>query len=132
MISFLIRSPPGEGDLFLRTIRDQFLIEELPAIIGINAQNWERKEGSSALEGCQNCLSTAIQDGEAFGPSCRDVREGESIQVTSLSLHTTMSHQIRLEKAGLGLIPLLEGADRNVTFEQGARSRRGQRADLRR
>jgi hypothetical protein len=37
-----------------------------------------------------------------------------------------MSHQIRFHKAGLGLIPLLEGADGNLLLEERSRSSRGE------
>ncbi len=36
-----------------------------------------------------------------------------------------MSHQVCFQKAGSGLIPFLEGADRNLLLEQGSRSRGG-------
>jgi hypothetical protein len=39
-----------------------------------------------------------------------------------------MGHQICFQKAGLRLIPLLEGADRDLLFEQRSRSRRGNTA----
>ena len=36
----------------------------------------------------------------------------------------------RLQKAGLGLLPLLERADRDLLLEQRSRSRRGEAAQL--
>ena len=47
-------------------------------------------EGSCALEGCQYGLLTAIQQGQAFGPSRRDVGEGQRIHIASLRLDAAM------------------------------------------
>jgi hypothetical protein len=37
-----------------------------------------------------------------------------------------VGHQVRFQKAGSGLLPLLEGADRDLLLEQGSGSRRGE------
>jgi hypothetical protein len=39
-----------------------------------------------------------------------------------------MSHEICFHKAGSGLLPLLEGADRDLLLEQRSRSRGGEAA----
>jgi hypothetical protein len=43
------------------------------------------------------------------------------VQVPPLALGTTMGHQVCFQKAGLGLLPLLERADGNRLLEQGSR-----------
>ena len=40
----------------------------------------------------------------------------------------TMGRPFRLQKAGSGLLPLLEGADRNLLLEQGSSARCGEAA----
>ena len=50
------------------------------------------------------------------------------VQIAALLISTTMGHQIRFQKAGSGLLPLLEGADGNLLLEQGSRSRGGKAA----
>ncbi len=94
-------------------------------------ENGERKERSCALDGRQNRLPTAVQKREAFGPSRRNVREGQRIQITSLGLYTAMGHQIRFEKSGLRLLPILERADQDLVFQQGSRSCGGDAARTR-
>ncbi|HEX6110269.1 MAG TPA: hypothetical protein VFZ02_12725 [Ktedonobacteraceae bacterium] len=42
--------------------------------------------------------------------------------IESLDVGATMGHEIRYQKAGSGLIPLLEGADRNLLLQQRSRS----------
>ena len=43
------RSPAHKGEVFLLTIRDQLLIEELRAAIGVNAQQGKREERAGLL-----------------------------------------------------------------------------------
>ena len=120
LVSFLIRPSSCEGNLFLFTIRHNFLIEELPAIIGIDAQDGERKERMRALDGCQNRLPTTVEEREAFSPACRDVGEGQGVEVASLRFSPTMGNQICFQKARLRFTPVLEGADGHLVFEEGS------------
>src|SRR5258708_3321555 len=121
LISFLIGSPTGKGDLFLFTIGDQDLIDELSAVIGINPQQGKREELPCALKGSYDRLLAAMQEGQAFRPASWYVRERQRVQVASLDICATMSHQVCFQKAGSGLLPLLEGADGNLLLEQRSR-----------
>ena len=50
------------------------------------------------------------------------------VHVTSLDVGATMGHEIHFKKAGLGLIPLLERADRNLLLQERSRSCSGDAA----
>ena len=63
LISFLIGSASGKGDLLLFTIRDHDLIDELSTVIGINPQNRKREQGACALESSQHRLLAAAAPG---------------------------------------------------------------------
>ena len=128
LISFQIRPSSREGDLFLFTIGDHDLIDELSAVIGINPQNRKREQRACALEGSQHRLLAPMQEGKAFRPAGGYVGERQRVQVTSLDVGATMGHQVRFQKARSGLLPLLEGADRDLLLEQRSRSRRGEAA----
>src|SRR5205085_3597004 len=126
LISFLIGSPTGKGDLFLFTIGDQDPIDELYAVIGINPQQGKREELPCALKGSYDRLLAAMQEGQAFRPASCYISEGQRVQVASLDICATVGHQVCFQKAGSGLLPLLEGADGNLLLEQRSRSRRGE------
>jgi len=122
LIVFQRRASLREYDPFLFAIRDQCLIDEFPAVIGINPQDWKGEERPSLLEGCQHRFLASVQQRQTFGQSGRHIRERQGVQVATLNVSATMSHQVRLQKAGLGLIPLLERADGNLLLEQRSRS----------
>ncbi len=125
LVSFLVRPPAGKRNVFLLTVGHHILIEELSAVIGIDAQYRERKERTCALDRCQHRLPAAVEKREAFGPARRNVREGQCVQVPSLCLYAAVGDQICFQKAGLRFIPVLKGTDGNLVFEQGSRSRGG-------
>src|SRR5579864_9330712 len=96
LVSFLIRPSTREGNLFLFTIRYNFLIEELPTVISIDPQDRKREQRWCALEGRQHRLSTAVEERKAFSPACRDVGEGQGVQVASLRLYAAVGDQVCL------------------------------------
>ncbi len=69
-----------------------------------------------------------MQEGEAFGPSRGHIGERQRVDIASLNVGATMSHEIRFQKAGLGLLPLLERANRDLLLQQRSRSRGGEAA----
>ena len=69
-----------------------------------------------------------MQEGQAFRPPGGYVCERQGVEVTTLDVGATMGYQVRLQKAGSGVAPLLERADRDLLFEQGSGSRRGEAA----
>lgn len=106
----------------VRTIGDYNFIDELPTVIGIDPQDLKGEQRPRSLDGCQHRFLTPIQEGKTFRPPSRHIGERQRVHVASLEAHATMGHEICFKKAGLGLIPLLEGADRNLLLEQGSRS----------
>ena len=114
--------------MFLFTKGDQHLIDEFSAVIGIDHQNRKREQCPCSLEGCQHRFLAPKQQGKTFRPPGCYISERQGIQVTALNVGTTMGHQIRFQKTGSGLLPLLEGTDRNLLLEQRSRSRGGEAA----
>jgi hypothetical protein len=112
--------------VFLFTIGDQDLIDELAAVIGINPEHGKREERACALESRKDRILTAMQEGKALRPPGGHIRERQGIQIPSLDIGTTMGHKVRFQKAGSGLPPLLEGADGYLLLEQCSCSRRGE------
>ncbi len=108
--------------MFLFTIGHHHLIDELPSIIRINSQDRKREQAPCALDRCQNCLLALIEERKTFGPPRCHICEDQGPEKTSRkacpSVRATMGHQICFHKAGLGLIPLLEGANGNLLLEQ--------------
>jgi hypothetical protein len=113
--------------LFLFTIGDYYVIDELSTVIGINPQNWKGEE-RTRWRGARTASWLRSKRGRhSVQPVATSVSESR-IQVPALDVCATMGHQVHLQKAGSDLLPLLEGADRDLLLEQGSGSRRGEAA----
>ena len=117
LIVFQVRASPCESNVRLLAVDDHCLVDELSAVIGIYPQNGKRKQQACLLESCQHRFLTAVQQGKTFRPPGCDVGERQRVQVASLGVCPTMGHQVCFQKAGSGLIPLLEGADGNLLLK---------------
>jgi len=115
---------PREGDPFLLTIGEKLLIDELAAIIGIQAQNRKRQARARMLQSGEDRLGAFGAQGEAFCAAGGNIRQGQGGEKATFKLRATMGHQIGFQKARLHVIPLLEGANGDLLFEQGPSLRR--------
>ena len=95
-------------------IGDQHFIDELATVVGIDPQNRKREERACASEGRQDRLLAPMQERKAFRPSGGHIGERQRVDIPSLDVSAIMSHEICFQKAGSGLLPLLEGADRDL------------------
>ncbi len=124
LVIALSGTSPGEGNVCLFTKSQQFDIDKLRAIVRVKAEHRERKQVLGALEGCDDHLLTSVEQRQAFGPAGGNVSQGQGVQEQSIGLIAAVSDQVGFQKPGLDLIPLLEGANRDLLFEQRARSGR--------
>src|SRR5258708_10060864 len=104
------------------------LIDNPAVVIGINPQNWKREQGACALESIQHRLPAPMHEGQAFRPAGGYIGERQGVQIAAFDVGTTVGHQVRLQKARSGLLPLLEGAHWDLLFEQRSGSRCGEAA----
>src|SRR5258706_13759952 len=63
LIPFLIGTSSRKGNLLTHTKVSDFVVDKLPTIISIEAQDRKREEHSGALESCQHCLSPRLSKG---------------------------------------------------------------------
>ena len=117
LVPFLIGPSSGKGDVFLFTIGYHDSIDGLSTVIGINPQNGKREQPTCALKGCQHRLLGAMQEGQAFRPAGGYIGERQRVQIAAIDVCATLGRPFRFQKSWLGLIRLLEGADRNLPLE---------------
>jgi hypothetical protein len=119
---------PRERQVFLFAMGDQHFIDELPTVVGIDPQDRKGEERPRSLKGSEDRLLAPMQEGQAFRPPSRHIGERQGVQVAALDVGATMGHQVRFQKTGSGLLPLLECTDRNLLLEERSRSRGGKAA----
>src|ERR1700738_2426766 len=98
LVIFALWAASGESEVFSLTISEDDFVDKFFAVVGIKAQDRERKEGSCLQKSRLNHFGTAVEQWETFRPPRRNVREGQSVQKASLRVSSTMSNQISFQK----------------------------------
>lgn len=111
---------PRKGDLLSDAIIHDRRVHEFGAIIRIQPQDRNREEGTSVLQRSHHCILALMQQREALGPARGDVGQHQRREVTPLGVGATVGDQVRFQEARLNLIPLAEGANGDLAFEQRA------------
>ena len=101
-------APARKGEVFLLTIGDQLLIEELRAAIGVNAQQGKREERAGLLERGQHRVGALLQQRDALGPAGGEIGQRQGVEKPPIEMVPTMGHQIHFHKARAILLPLRE------------------------
>jgi hypothetical protein len=68
------------------------------------------------MDGAADARLALARDGLQFDPRGGDVHGAEGAEVEALGARATMGNEIDLEKTGLRLIPLAEGADGDLVL----------------
>jgi len=126
LIIFHAWASPCERQVFALTIRHYQVIDKLSSIVCVNPKQRKWEETPCALNGRENRFLALIEERKTFGPARCYIGHRQGVDKASgkacPSVHATMGDQIGFHKAGLGLIPLLEGTNGYLPFEQGADS----------
>ena len=115
------RASARKGEVFLLTIGDQFLIEELRAAIGVNAQQGKREELAGLLERSEHRIGALFQQWDALGPAGGEIGQRQGVQKVPSEMLPTMGYQIHFYKAWAILLPLRIGTHRDLGLAPGPR-----------
>lgn len=120
LIVLAISSTARKRDLLALTKGQDLGIEKLAPVVGVESQErkWEQLLGTT--ERLNDDMLTALGQGEAFGPASGDVGEDKRIEKAAFRTGAAMSDEISLDKARSGIVPIGEGTNRNLMFEQAA------------
>ena len=120
LVIFVADPSASEGDLPNVTIRQQFFVDELTAVIRIDAEYREGEQATRLLERVHHAVLTTVQQRQALRPRRRDVGQSEGVQERSVGRSTAMSNQVTLEEPWLDVSPLGERAYRDLMLQQSA------------
>jgi hypothetical protein len=119
VVVFLIWSAAGELDLAPATVLEEMGIDELGAVVGIEAAERKGERGVQRGDGGADGALGLAQDGVGLDPASMDIGEIEGLQKLAVGPIAGMGDEVDLGEAGRGDVPVLR-ADGDVVFEQGA------------
>ena len=77
----LVADPPaGEGELLTRTVRQQFFVDELTAVVRVDAQYRKGKQPTRPLQRVHDAVLGSVQKRQALRPGRGDVGQREGVQ----------------------------------------------------
>lgn len=98
---------------------EQMIVEELPTVVGVEAEDGERKIVFQGVQSVEDACLPAPPDSSKGRPSGGDIDEVDRVDKASSSGGAAVSDGIGFQKAGTSLVPL-RGLDGDVFAEQGA------------
>src|SRR5947209_897389 len=118
LIVALVGAPAREGDVFSFTIGQYFRVDKLASVVGIQTKYGKRDQLTRLVERLNDERLATVQQWQTFRPASGHIGEGERGQVGPLGQGATMGHQVDLQKARLGIVPALKGADGDLLLKQ--------------
>src|SRR5712692_6501525 len=107
-----------ERDLLAGAVGQQFLVDELTAVIRVDPEYWKGEQPACLIERLHHAVLAAVQQCKAFRPGRGDVGQGERVQKRSVGCPTTVSDQVTLEKPRFDVGPLGKRAHWNLMLQQ--------------
>ena len=103
----------------------EVVIEELAAIIDMEAQNGEWQSGLDIRNGMGDVRVAFVPDGACFRPLAENIRQGNAPDEITFNGVAAVGDRVRLDEARANDI-VVSGADRNLQFETMPRARASQ------
>ena len=122
IVVFLVRAAAGELDLLGLTVRVQMKIDELGAVVRVDALQAKRQLRPQLLERRPDAHLALARARRRFDPRRVNVGQIERVREVAVGAIARVRHQIDLRKARLVHVPPIR-PERNVVFEQRARLR---------
>ena len=113
----------GELDALLAAVAVQVVVDELAAAVGVQGAQGERQPRANQQQRLEDPLLRLVEHGPNLRPLGHPVGEHQGEGMLAAGDAPVVADQIGADLAGPGVLPLGEGADRNLVDQ--ARGRLG-------
>jgi hypothetical protein len=114
----------SKGDLEVVAEAQQVVIDELAAIVRVDAEQGKREIVFNGVESLYDPALGFITHSAGFCPSWGDIGGVEALDEVTIGGAAVMSDQIDLKEARCFLVPFFVGSDGDMMFQQGTGLRR--------
>lgn len=128
VIVFAVGTTAGEGDVFMLAVLPEVFVNELAAIVAVNAQEGKREVGAACGDGLKHVAPGLVFRDSRFGPGGGDIGKGQGEGEDAVGTSAVMTDKISLAEARADIVPVGKCPDRDVMLQQ--RSRMGERASF--
>ncbi len=119
VVVFVVGARPCEADCFwpLLEVAHQMPVEELAAVIAVEAFDGEGQRGFHFARGFHDAVRSFVPHGAQARPAAVDVGVGHAPDETALQRASAVRHGVGFKEPGPGDVPVV-GANRDVVLEQ--------------
>ena len=118
VVVLLVRAAAGELNLERLAVAVEMIVDELGAIVGVNAAQPEGQGLPDLLQGRLDAAFPAAEHGPRFDPRRVDIGHVQRMGELAVGPMAGMGHQVQLREARDRHIPVI-GLQRDVVLEQG-------------
>src|SRR5580698_6677234 len=118
LVVFMVRPRSRELDALRGAVSQEGLIEELTAVVDVNAGEAERQAAAQGVDRFNNEATFPNQQGQTLGPTGCDVGQGQRMHEAAGGDIPTVGDQVDLHEARHGLVPVGECPDRHALAER--------------
>ena len=119
VVIFVIGPAAGKGDLLIHTVAVELVVDELGAIIGVQAKQWKGELRADVLEGLEDMDLGLIFQRSHLHPGRGDIGEVERLTVLTKTGSPIVRDQVGLAEARACVVPVGECSDRDMMFQEG-------------
>ena len=119
-VVLLVGAAAGEGDALALAPGIQVVVDELGAVVAVQAAQGHRQTLADVVDGGADSFLALAPDDLEVDPRGRDIDGAERVEVEALGRGAAVGDQVQFEEAGLGVGPLGKGADGDLVLEPGA------------
>jgi hypothetical protein len=101
-------------------VGQQVLVDELGAVIRVDADDGEREHRGHVLEGLEDPFGRLVPHGPVHGPSGGNVSDCQGEAEFPEAVASLVADQIDLHESRDGVVPLGPGPDRDLGFQERA------------
>ena len=117
-VVLVARTRAGEGDLVLTAPVEQVEVDELRAVVGVDAADREGHHRSDVVEGGHDPFERLAGQAAVLGPARGDVGDRQCPGMLARGVAAVMADQVDLDETRYGVVPVGPRAHRDLTFEQ--------------
>jgi len=119
-----------EADPPLAAVAQQVVVDERGAVVGVETEQRERQTALEQLERLKAPALHLVGHGPHLGPAAGHVGEVEGVAVVATRRAAVVTDEVDLDEAGAALVPLAEGAHRDLAAQEAAGPREARAAQL--
>lgn len=117
LVVLAVAAATGEGDLFSPSPLDEGVVDELRAVVGVQALEREREPSTDMVHGGAYPLLAPAPDRLQLRPAGSDIDGAERGEVEALGTFATVQDEVGLQSAHGHVPPLAPGTDSHLALE---------------